>query len=206
MKETFERLRREAHVIRWRHQQRPDGLNYSGSNKVLGIFLVNTAHLPFDYEGQSTTWQAEDPYLDITIPALRKSMLTPERGKASLNELARYIAFNGLHRRGELQVVGSTTHRPLAALAIRSFGFEIAHVSQDTLPQDDAAAALRIYDQFVNHHDPNGREAVFAFRRVDDLLADEAAKDPLVAQWMEEPPHPTERLIYYNVPEDQEAN
>ncbi|HYH75019.1 MAG TPA: hypothetical protein VD735_03580 [Candidatus Saccharimonadales bacterium] len=161
--------------------------------KLLGVFFLTAAELPFDYEDPTTgvSWRRGDPYLDISIPPLGRHSLTLEDIQESHKLTAQYIGLNGLHAYTEMKVVGSRTNDRFAKVGARALGFNIAHVADSEYPEGFLEHSKLVYDRHVKHG-PNAPEfkSAFVYQTGEQILQHYAASDPSFTEMLVNPQKP----------------
>ncbi len=194
----------------------PDGLAHKDhASKIISKLVLARVEAikfpgPQEPPDRSFSWQADDMHIGINVPFLFKRRYTPEAVRKSLHTLARFITYNGLQADDRVRVVGGLTHGPLATAAkrydfrtttipvnpaidlkvhspgnIHEFGID----PHEFATAYEVAQAIRVYDLLGlgATHSPKKRQALFAYRPVDDFL--DQYLDPELQDWRENPPH-----------------
>ncbi len=115
------------------HVNGPDGLIHRRDHaaKVLSKIMFTRIE-QIKFSGRDThkdfSWRPDDLHAAIGVPFRFKHRYQPENIQQSLQTLASFITYNGLHKDERVRVVGGLTHRPFAIAAKRYYGFHTAPI------------------------------------------------------------------------------
>ena len=189
LKTTAIRMSHQLEMIRSEDLHAAAPLAYTPFEKPMaGTFYAAVMRAEFSYDDGDTFWTEYDPRININVPPLMRGALRREKFDEAGHQLARYIAYNGLHTYEELRIVGGATHAAFGAMAVRAFGFKRADIDPNKLPLDAQQRTVELAQMFGDERVGKRAGPVFVYQDIEAVIGRYIDRDPQLEQWHDAPP------------------